>query len=91
MIEAGADANAVTAKGSWGGDLSVPMFALGAEDGYLYERYAPPPIDPDLIALLIQKGAGIDDTNRSGISPMRLAEAKKHRAVLKLLKSATAV
>lgn len=84
LIEAGADVNAVTRPGSWGGDRTVLMFALGIEDGMRYVRCAPPAIDPGLIELLLRKGADPRYDSTSGITALELARRKRDRRLTRL-------
>lgn len=81
LIDAGADANAVTSQKSWGGDRNVLMFALGIEDSYWYERSTPPKIDTGLIERLLEKGADANYKNKAGITPLHLARQKKLRII----------
>jgi len=81
LIEAGADANAVTNEKSWGGDRNVLMFALGTEDFFRYERSRPPKVDLQLIERLLEKGADANYTNKAGMTPLSLARNKKIRVI----------
>lgn len=91
LLRAGADVNGVTREGSWGGDRSVLMFALGVDDSILYERSTPPKIDLKLLEELIKAGGDVTYVNKHGASPLSLARRKKNTRIIGLLKRHGAV
>jgi ankyrin repeat protein len=66
LIAHGADVNAAErVEGA-----TVLALALGAFDGYNYERRAPPPLDHAFIEMLLARGADPNRASRSGETPL---------------------